>query len=268
MRKRFLLLALAGLVSAVTVVWLTAAGSAGAARAATQVPLGGTGSPHTGDFTPTEGGVTQDEFPAGEGEEGPDPYNGTISLSGSGGGGGPSVNSGKKAKSNPTFDSGFEGLNHYQQRYSRGGNQFSLEPPDQAMCVGNGYVVAADNDVLNVFDAATGAFALPDNTATNIVSGFPRNVNHAIDLNSFYGYAPAINRTTGIRAEFVTDPTCLFDAATQATRIRAARTAAADAGLPELVINARTDVFLFEIGEPAGRLGARQARHEAVRRRP
>src|SRR6478752_8525273 len=197
MRKRFLLLALAGMVSAVTVVWLTAAGSAGAARAATQVPLGGTGSPHTGDFTPTEGGVTQDEFPAGEGEEGPDPYNGTISLSGSGGGGGPSVNGGTKAKSNPTFNSGFEGLNHYQQRYSRGGNQFSVEPPDQGMCVGNGYVVEAVNDVLNIFNTS-GQSVLPDNTATNIVSGFPRNVNHAIDLNSFYGYAPAINRTTGI----------------------------------------------------------------------
>ena len=46
MRKRFLWLALAGMVSAVTVVWLTAAGPAGAARAATQIPLGGTGSPH------------------------------------------------------------------------------------------------------------------------------------------------------------------------------------------------------------------------------
>jgi 2-methylisocitrate lyase-like PEP mutase family enzyme len=46
----------------------------------------------------------------------------------------------------------------------------------------------------------------------------------------------------------------LFDAAAQAARIRAARTAAAAAGLPELVINARTDVFLFEVGEPAGRL--------------
>jgi hypothetical protein len=31
------------------------------------------------------------------------------------------------------------------------------------------------------------------------VSGFPRNVNHAVDLNSFYGYAPAINRSTGGR---------------------------------------------------------------------
>ena len=40
---------------------------------------------------------------------------------------------------------------------------------------------------------------LPDNTATNIVSGFPRNVNHTIDLNSFYGYPPAINRDGGPR---------------------------------------------------------------------
>ena len=58
------------------------------------------------------------------------------------------------------------------------GTSSRVEPPDQAMCVGNGYVVEAVNDVLNVFDAATGASALPDNTATNIVSGFPRNVNH------------------------------------------------------------------------------------------
>ena len=40
-------------------------------------------------------------------------------------------------------------------------------------------------------------------------------MNHAVDLNSFYGYAPAINRTTGVRGQFVTDPSCLYDAATQ-----------------------------------------------------
>src|SRR5204862_630316 len=142
------------------------------------------------------------------------PYDGTISFS-TGAGGGASVNSGKKAKSNPSFNFGFEGLNHYQQRYSRGGNQFSVEPPDQGMCVGNGYVVEAVNDVFNVYSQATGASVLPDNTATNIVSGFPRNVNHAVDLNSFYGYPPAINRTTGVRGPFVTDPTCIYDAATQ-----------------------------------------------------
>ncbi len=46
----------------------------------------------------------------------------------------------------------------------------------------------------------------------------------------------------------------LHDAEAQAARIRAGRAAAAEAGLPGLVINARTDVFLFGIGEPAGRL--------------
>lgn len=49
----------------------------------------------------------------------------------------------------------------------------------------------------------------------------------------------------------------------QCERIRAARAAAAGAGLPELVINARTDVFLFGIGEESGRLGEVLARVEA-----
>ncbi|MER7580762.1 isocitrate lyase/phosphoenolpyruvate mutase family protein [Kitasatospora sp. NPDC097691] len=40
----------------------------------------------------------------------------------------------------------------------------------------------------------------------------------------------------------------LFPVAEQAERLRAARTAAAAAGLPELVVNARTDVFLFGLG--------------------
>jgi hypothetical protein len=180
-----------------------------------QVPLAGTGSPVTGDHPASgSGDVTQDEFPTGDSEEGPDPYSGTISFS-TGAGGGPTVSSVKKAKANPTFNFGFEGLNHYQQRYSRSGNQFSVEPPDQGMCVGNGQVVEVVNDVFNVFSASTGQSLLPDNTATNIVAGFPRNVNHAVDLNSFYGYTAAINRTTGVRGEFVTDPSCIYDAPTQ-----------------------------------------------------
>jgi len=190
----------------------------GAAAETRQVPVGGTALLQTGGFTPSGiGDATQVEFPGQmDSEEGADAYGGSIvdrSLS-TGGGHGASVNSGAKAKSNPTFNFGFEGLNHYQQRYSRGGNQFSVEPPDQALCVGNGYEVEAVNQVINVYNAA-GASVLPDNTSTNIVSGFARNVNHTVDLNSFYGYAPAINRTTGVRGPFLTDPTCLYDAATQ-----------------------------------------------------
>ena len=186
------------------------------AASAVTVQLAGTASPTTGAFD--AGTAVSDAEFVGEadGEESPDAFKGVItdrSLS-RGSGNGPSVSSGKKAKSNAVPGISFEGLNLYQQRYARGGNQFTVEPPDQAMCAGNGFVLEATNDVLNVFDSA-GHSVLPDNTASNIVSLAPRNVNHAVDLNSFYGYAPAINRVTGVRAQNITDPTCIFDVATQ-----------------------------------------------------
>jgi len=214
-RKKYLLLG----VLAVAVCALTASAgtAAGASQAGTLIPKAGTGSPQTGSFQPSgEGDFFDEEFAEDEGEEedeGPDPYDGTISLS-NGAGHSANANSAQRAKSNPAFKTGFEGLNFYQQRYARGGNQFSVEPPDQALCVGNGYVVEAVNDVLNVFNTS-GQSVLPDNTATNIVGGFPRDVKHAVDLNSFYGYPAAINRTTGVRGQFVTDPTCIYDAPTQ-----------------------------------------------------
>lgn len=181
------------------------------------ISVAGSGSAQTGDFTPSgSGDATQAEFPGQmDSGSGPGAYPGTIvnrSLS-AGSGPGVSVNSGQKAKSDPAFNVGFEGLNFFQQRYARGGNQFSVEPPDQGLCVGNGYELEAVNDVLNIYNSA-GQSVLPDNTATNIVGGHPRDVNHAVDLNSFYRYAPAINRSTGVRGPFVTDPSCIYDAAT------------------------------------------------------
>ena len=217
MNSRKLVSVTSALVMLASLIGFSPAGAASGIT--TQVPSSGISSPSTGDFTPSDSStdLTLAEFPGQLDEaDGPGPYPGSIvnrSLS-DGTGNGVSVNSGKKAKSNPIFKSGFEGLNLYQQRYARGGNQFTVEPPDQALCVGNGYVVEAVNDVLNVFNTA-GQSVLPNNTATNIVAGFPRNVNHAVDLNSFFGYAPAINRSTGVRGQFVTDPSCLYDAATQ-----------------------------------------------------
>jgi hypothetical protein len=217
MKLRKIFTSFATLVMLLSMMGASPVGATGAG-VTRQIMNAGTTSPQTGAFTPSgSSDVTQAEFPGQmDTAAGPGPYPGTIvnrSLS-NGTGNGVSVNSGKKAKSNPTFNIGFEGLNLYQQRYARGGNQYTVEPPDQALCVGNGYVVEAVNDVINVFNTS-GQSVLPDNTATNIVSGYPRNVNHAVDLNSFYGYAPAINRTTGVRAQFVTDPSCLYDTATQ-----------------------------------------------------
>lgn len=91
----------------------------------------------------------------------------------------------------------FDGLNHRAQRLANGGNQFSLEPPDQGLCVGNGFVMETVNDVLNVYNAS-GASLLG-----------------VTDLNTFYGYIAAINRTTGERGPELTDPSCYFDVATQ-----------------------------------------------------
>jgi hypothetical protein len=187
------------------------------AGAASSVAKSGTGSPQTGSYDTGSADQTQSEFPdESDDDGGAGAFTGVItdrSLSTGHVSHGVSVQSGKKAKSSPTLNVSFQGLNHYQQRYARGGNQFSLEPPDQGLCVGNGYVVEATNDVMNVFNAS-GTSLLPDNTATNIVAGFPRNVNHAVDLNSFFGYAPAINRSTGVFGQFVTDPSCLYDAQT------------------------------------------------------
>ena len=111
---------------------------------------------------------------------------------------GPTVSalSGKKAKSNPQLNVSFNGLNFRQQRLANNGNQFSVEPPDQGVCAGNGFVMESINDVLRVFD-----------TTGNALVG-------VTDLNSFYGHPAAIVRPSTFGPE-VTDPSCFFDPDTQ-----------------------------------------------------
>lgn len=114
-------------------------------------------------------------------------------------GNGRPVTAGGKAKSNPAQIASFEGLNHYMSRSANNGNQFSQEPPDQALCAGNGYVVEGVNDAIAVYQRNGTAGTLDTYTS----------------LNQFYGFAPAIDRTTGIYGPEVTDPVCYFDPATQ-----------------------------------------------------
>ena len=169
-----------------------------------------TTSPSAPPFGPATGGATADELDtavAGDDADGGDggdlgdrgtDLNRSIARAT---GRGKSAAGNGKAKSNPEIVGGFDGLNFFQQRFANGGNQFSVEPPDQALCVGNGFVLSSVNDVLRVWDTAGNA-----KTAT------------AIDLNTFYGYAPAIIRTgpnAGQRGPSITDPICLFDADTQ-----------------------------------------------------
>jgi hypothetical protein len=121
------------------------------------------------------------------------------SLPGTTTGHGRPVNS--KPKSNPVLGTNFQGLNFHDQRFANGGNQFSVEPPDQGLCAGNGFMVEAVNDVLQVYDAAGNALL---------------NGGQAVDLNTFYGYPPAIVRTgpnAGQRGPSITDPSCIYNQA-------------------------------------------------------
>jgi hypothetical protein len=102
-----------------------------------------------------------------------------------------------KAKSDPILRTSFDGLNHYATRYANSGNQFSTEPPDQGLCVGNGYEFESVNDVVSVYNAS----------GTNLAG--------TQALNSFYGFPAAINRTTGAYGPEVYDPSCYYDAGTQ-----------------------------------------------------
>src|SRR2546430_10295031 len=60
---------------------------------------------------------------------------------------------GEERDRSPVLLKSFDGINHRQHRLANGGNQFSLEPPDQGLCVGNGFVMESVNDAMNVYDA-------------------------------------------------------------------------------------------------------------------
>ena len=106
----------------------------------------------------------------------------------------PTVASSAVASTNPELALSVNGLNHRDQRLANGGNQFSVEPPDQALCVGNGFTVESVNSVLRVFSSATGA-----------------PLTGVQDLNTFFGYPAAINRATGVMGPDVIDPVCHYD---------------------------------------------------------
>jgi hypothetical protein len=99
----------------------------------------------------------------------------------------------ERQRGGPRVAASFDGLNLRDQRLANGGNQFTVEPPDQGLCVGNGFVLESVNDVIRVYDRK-------GNPLTGVV-----------DLNTFYGYKPAIDRTTFTFGPSLTDPTCYYD---------------------------------------------------------
>ncbi len=91
----------------------------------------------------------------------------------------------------------FDGINALNDRRARRGNQFSGEPPDQGLCVGNGFVLESVNTALRV----------------RSMSGQP--LTPIISQSEFYGYPPDINRRTGRFGQTSFDVSCHYDSATQ-----------------------------------------------------
>jgi len=94
----------------------------------------------------------------------------------------------------------WNGISHRDQRLAGTGaytnTQFSLEPPDQGLCVGNGKVVEAVNNALRVYDTSGNALTA------------------VMPLSQVFGLAPEIVRTTLTFGPFISDPKCYFDVAT------------------------------------------------------
>jgi len=160
------------------------------------------GSQPAAAATQTTGGVDAYETPATVGADG-----GAADRSHSSGGAS-SIGVISQPKnvttSTPGLQASFAAMNHFDERFgsASGPNQFSLEPPDQGLCVGrdgagNVRVVEALNDVFQVYDTS-GNKLLAKPTA----------------LNAFLGYAPSIIRSPLTFGPFVTDPSCLYDSAT------------------------------------------------------
>jgi hypothetical protein len=101
---------------------------------------------------------------------------------------------------------GFIGLSHFDQRNAGTGaylnTQFSLEPPDQGLCAGNGFVVETINTAIRVYSATTLA------PLTGVMA-----------INQFFKLTPEVIRPTpampaAVFGDFTSDPKCLYDADT------------------------------------------------------
>jgi hypothetical protein len=143
--------------------------------------------------------ATLDDADANNGGGGEDGSGTSRTLPGAMRGNGHVITTATKAKSNPGLGANWDALNLHDQRFANNGNQFTVEPPDQGLCAGNGFVVEAVNDVAQVYDTSGNALL---------------NGGHAVDLNTFYGYPPAIDRTKVPAQDGpeITDPSCIYDA--------------------------------------------------------
>jgi hypothetical protein len=128
---------------------------------------------------------------------------------------------------------GFNGLTHLDQRTARNGNQFSTEPPDQGLAIGNGFVLEAVNSALNVYDT----------------SGVQQLVR-PVALSQFFGLPAGVNRTTGTFGVFPGDPSATFDPETQRWFVIAWAQLNTSAGAP--LLQSRLYIAVSQSSDPTG----------------
>lgn len=88
------------------------------------------------------------------------------------------------------------GLTMKDQRTADNGHQFSLEPPDQGLCAGNGFVLEAVNDVFRI----NGKDGSPESGVTSLTKFFT-------------GQSQIIRGTNPVFGQFLSDPKCYVDPA-------------------------------------------------------
>jgi hypothetical protein len=95
-----------------------------------------------------------------------------------------------------TAESGWQGINHLDQRSADGGNQWSLTPPDQALCSNGSEVVEAVNNAVGVYDMA-------GNQVTDL-----RSINQL-----YWGDHEVVRGSTLVASPHqMGDPSCVYDA--------------------------------------------------------
>lgn len=102
-----------------------------------------------------------------------------------------------------TSSTGFNGISHFDQRIAGTGiytnTQFSLEPPDQGLAAGNGFILEIVNDALAVYSQHTHALLLGPTPA-----------------NQFFKRSPEVIRSSPpVFGDFLSDPRAYFDRQTR-----------------------------------------------------
>jgi hypothetical protein len=90
-----------------------------------------------------------------------------------------------------------DGLSLQDQRTANNGNSFSLEPPDQGLCVGNGMVVEAVNNVFSIYTTGGQKVSGTQSFAPFFNNGTPEIVRHPDGTATF--------------GPFMSDPKCYYD---------------------------------------------------------